>query len=224
MKIKNLQKGISNDFSYLLGVVGGDGTIYIKDRKQYVVSVSDKDMRYHKILRRIFEKTLQFTPKIFPAGDRNAWYLVVHSKPITKLFANFYSTGRRKTYYDRLPSKIYNCNRNAKLQFIAGYIDAEGTSNVKRFKTKYGKYIYPCVVVETVNKNFLYDMYTLSKDIGIPSTKPIHAKRNYRKGQKDRYFICWNGFKKCNIISNVMRHPTKLNRLRYYMASSRRPT
>lgn len=43
---------LTSDLAYLLGIIGGDGTIYVKTKKQYLLSISDKCKEFHeKVLK-----------------------------------------------------------------------------------------------------------------------------------------------------------------------------
>jgi len=216
---------ITEDLAYLLGVIGGDGTIHITKGKQYTVSISDKYKDFHtKTLEPILIKELNHKPDIKFIRQRNTWYSTIRSKQVTEFINRFYSAGRNKTYSDRVPEIIRNAeNESIILSHIAGWVDSEGTSFTKIFKTKYGIYKYPCVKIELVDTNFLQDLQHLSDKTSIPSTKVMYVKRNYREDQIPRHCICWNGIAKCSKISKFMRHPLKRNVLNSRISSSRRP-
>ena len=216
---------ISEDLAYLLGVVGGDGTLYIKKGKQYTLSISDKNQEFHtSILKPIFVSELNHIPDIRFVKQRNTWYSVIRSKKLTEFMNTFYSTGKNKTYSDRIPDIVRKIEKESViLSHIAGWMDSEGTSFTKIFKTKYGVYKYPCIKIELVNTRFLQDLQEMSNKIGVSSTKVIYAKRNYRIDQIPRYCICWNGIEKCSIILKFMRHPLKRKILDSIISSSRRP-
>ncbi|MBI2674941.1 MAG: LAGLIDADG family homing endonuclease [Candidatus Aenigmarchaeota archaeon] len=214
---------ISEQLAYLLGVVGGDGTIYVKKSKQYLVSISDKNKDFHfEVLRPIFVNEFGFNPSIIYDKTRNSWYTIVRNRKIVERIMKFgYSSGRSKTYVDKIPEKIMESNKRIKLWHLAGWIDAEGTSKTKRFRIKGKIYAYPCVELESVNKNYTDGLHELSKVIGFPSTKPALAKRNYIN-RKPRYTICWNGVGKCQKISTIMKHPAKKANLLSNISPGRR--
>ncbi len=216
---------LNEDLAYFLGVIGGDGTIYIKPRKQYFISITDKCEQYHEnILKEIIFKIFSLTPTIIPDKRNRGWYTIIRSKKVAEILTKEfgYSTGRNKTYSDRIPTEIFKAPKEIALSHIAGWIDSEGTSKIKKFRKKY---IYPCIVIELVNKKYLEDLHNLSKIVGVASTKPIFAKRKYRSDQKPRYFICWNGLKKCRLLFSFMKHPEKKKFLeeKIFASSSRRP-
>lgn len=211
----NMKMKISKELAYLLGIIGGDGTIYIKKNKQYTILISDKCREVHSIFSKIFIKEFGYKPSLKFVKQRNTWYTVATSKKIADLLTKEFniSAGRNKTYHDKVPKQIIKATKEIKLAYLAGWIDAEGTSKIKTYKTKYGLYKYPCIVVEIVNKNVLNCLHLLSKQVKIPSTKPTPATRKLRDGQKPRYYICWTGFKKCKQILKQMKHPCKINKL-----------
>ncbi len=215
----------SEDFAYILGVIGGDGTIFIKNKKQYTLSISDKNKEFHiDVIKRIFLKLFDFKISIEHSKKRNTWYSVVRSKSLVTLFNKFYSAGKGKTYRDRIPKHIMRSNdESVILSHIGGWIDSEGTSFTKTFHTKYGIYSYPCIKIELVNKGILEDLSELCKKTRTVSTKVIYAKRNYRKDQKPRYYICWNGCEKCSKLAKYIRNKLKKERLILRISSSKRP-
>ncbi len=216
---------MTGNLAYILGVIGGDGTIFIKKGKQYTISISDKCKEFHvNIIQKIFSNIFDYISSMEFAKKRNTWYSVIRSRNIAEFFNKFYSTGRRKTYSDGIPKQILNCNkRSIMLSHIAGWLDSDGTSFVKTYRKKSGIYKYPCIKIELVNKNILENLNRISKKTGLIPAKIIYAKRNYRKNQKPRYCICWNGIKKCSILAKYMRHPSKLNKLKINISSSKRP-
>lgn len=201
---------MSKHLAYLLGVIGGDGTIHVKKGKQYLISISDKNRDFHfEVLQPIFVSEFGYNTSIVYDKSRNSWYTIVRNRAITETIMKFgYSSGRTKTYTDKIPERIMTSGKDVKLWHLAGWIDAEGTSKIKRFRIKGKVYAYPCVEMESVNKNYINGLNEISKDIGLPSTKPALAKRNYVNRQP-RYIICWNGVGKCRIISTIMQHPGK---------------
>ena len=203
--------------SYLVGLICGDGTIYRKPNKEYTIAITDKNEEFHrKILKPLIEENLSLPATIKSIKGRNAWSTVVRSKEFLEVLTNSLglSVGKRKTYRDSIPNEILRSDRETILSHIGGWIDAEGSSKIKTFRTKYGIYKYPCITIELVNKKFLNGIYILSKSANNSCTKPILLKRNYRKDQKIRFGVSWNGVRKCLLLLDYMKHPQKKRNLK----------
>jgi hypothetical protein len=199
---------ITKDLAYLLGVIGGDGTIYIKKGKEYTIRIYDKSEEFiKKVLQPLIEKTFNTKTHVRFVKERNSWYLTLRSKKIVELITkkSNYSVGKSKTYSDHIPPQIINSSKEIILHHIGGWIDAEG--HVRIHST-------PRIELETVNKNFAEELYILSQLAGVESTKPRIARRDYRKDQKKRYVLAWIGSRKCRILLNFIRHPQKIERLK----------
>ena len=201
---------VDESLSYLLGVIGGDGTI-VSSKKQNLVTITDKCREFHDVLRKLILEAFLVNSEIKQDKRNKSWYTIIRCKRVSDLLTKEfgYAIGRGKTYTDRIPKQIFSSSRESILSHIAGWIDSEGSSKIKTFKTKYGTYKYPCITIEVVNKGYLEDLYELSKIIGIQSTKPSVAKRKYRKDQKIRYALCWNGFEKCKSFLSLIKNPEK---------------
>lgn len=198
---------ISKDLVYLLGVIGGDGSIYIRKGKEYTLRIYDKSEEFVKnVLVPLVEKVFKVKPRVRFVKERNSWYVTIRSKKLIETLTETfkYSSGKMKTYSDHIPPQIFELDKDLILHHLGGWIDAEGHSRLNPS---------PRIELETVNRNFATELYLLSTQVGVPSTKPLIAKRKYRKDQKERYVICWVGKEKCKFLLQFMRHPQKINRL-----------
>ena len=97
---------------------------------------------------------------------------------------------------------------------MIGWIDAEGYPKLQIYKKH--NYQYPGMLIECVSGKLIEDLYKLSIEIGIPSTKPHVCKRNY-KNRRVKYGIELNG-KKCKKLVPFMLHNSKKGRLEKYVS------
>jgi hypothetical protein len=141
---------------------------------------------------------------------------VIRSKDFLEFLTNSLGIplGKNKTYNGSIPTKIFNSDLQTILWHIGGWIDAEGSSKIKTFRSKHRIYKYPCIEIESVNKKFLNQIALLSKLANVASTKPTLLRRKYHKNQKRRFGISWNGVKKCSLLLNYMKHPQKRENLK----------
>jgi len=210
-----MEKEISNNLSYLLGVIGGDGTINNKPRQKRLI-ILDKCKDFHfNILSPILIEEFGCNPKIRFIKERNTWYTIVYSKEIVDILIDKFGhfAGRDKTYQGKIPFPILKGDNEIKISHISGWIDAEGYCKIKKFHIRNKIYQYPCIIIELVNKEILSQLYSLSKEIGFESTKPIFARRVY-KNRSPRFYICWNGFEKCKAFLNNIKHPNRIKQLK----------
>src|SRR3989344_5915127 len=99
---------ITEDLAYLLGVIGGDGTIHITKGKQYTVSISDKYKDFHtKTLEPIRIKELNHKPDIKFIRQRNTWYSTIRSKQVTEFINRLDSEGTSFTKIFKTKYGIY---------------------------------------------------------------------------------------------------------------------
>ena len=199
--------------AYLIAVVGGDGTLY-QDKKQNSLAISDKCEEYHQELRKLFQEVFNYKTTIRFVKQRNTHYTIVNNKAIVNYFLQYHHAGISKTLSCRIPSAVFEADKTTQLFHIAGWIDAEGYPKLQIQKTL--NYQYPRMIIESVSKNLIEDLYKLSIIVGIPSTKPHLCKRNY-VDRLPKFGIEWNG-KKCKHLIPFMIHNSKKGRLQKYIS------
>ena len=196
--------------AYLIAVVGGDGTIYQKKKKQNLLYISDKCEEYHQVLRNFFKEIFSYDATTRFVKQRNTFYTIVRNKDIVNYFLQYHPAGISKTLTCRVPRAIFEADDTTKMYHLAGWINSESYPKLQRSKG----HQYPRVLIESVSRNLIRDLYDLSLDIGIPSTKPHLCKRNY-KNRLERYGVEWNGKKCCKLLP-FMFHNSKKGRLQKY--------
>src|SRR3989344_385519 len=202
--------------AYLIAVVGGDGTLYQKERKQNLLSISDKCEEYHQELRILFKEVFNYKTGIRFIRQRNTFYTIVTNKAIVNYFLQYHPAGISKTFNCRIPLAVFEADKLTKIFHIAGWIDAEGYPKLQIQKTR--NYQYPRMIIESISKNLIEDLHKLSLEVEIPSTKPHLCKRDYKKGNRhQKYGIEWNG-KKCKQLIPFMMHNSKKGRLLKYIS------
>ncbi len=120
--------------AYLIAVVGGDGTLYVKEGKQYLLSISDKCHEYHYILRTLFQDVFKYKTDIRFIPQRNTFYTIVRNKSIVKHFMQFHPAGISKTLNCAVPSTIFEADIPTKKLHLGGWIDSEGSPKLQRQK------------------------------------------------------------------------------------------
>lgn len=130
MKEKNLnvtETVITPNFAYIMGLVGGDGTITENPKTgEYRISIIDNCFEFHqKVIKPKMEKI--FPGKIVISGiktrkGRLTYRTRLCSKQAIEVFKRFNIPLKNKTYAMKTPKPILNSSREIIKEYIKGWI------------------------------------------------------------------------------------------------------
>jgi len=175
-KIK-IPKRLEEDLSELIGIIMGDGNIYMKNNRYELQITGDmnEDSGYHKEhINSLIKKAFNLKPKIIEKG--NFRRLVLKSKAIVSFLVNTLKLCNGKKNL-KIPDYIFNSNHKIKRKFLRGLADTDFTI---KFKTRYGnKNYYPIVIGNFNSEEFSRELKLLLESIGFHSH--IEKRRKYDK-------------------------------------------
>lgn len=168
------------DTSWLLGFILCDGCY---DNSIYssiaLETENDIEEKYKKVFKNVFGNDVKTT--IRARGEKGNYkdLIAVGSVGDTRrLLTNLYG-GKTKTQR-QIPTSIFESNKEARLSFLAGMIDADGYINSSQ-KTR------PIVQLGSVNKELSLQTMLLAQSLGYPAkvyinhyNKKDHSKVRYR--------------------------------------------
>jgi intein-encoded DNA endonuclease-like protein len=170
-----------NHFFYILGVLYGDGNLYIKkgipDKMSLHVKDEDFALYFYNELRMIganpkikqcLEKyAIQFNKK--PGEKRLMWRVNSYDKKISSEFNKIFNIKRNKIHL-----KLLNNNEKIK-NFIKGVMDSEGWIGKHKRKDLKRGYNYSMGI--GVTTNFIYDLKKLFDKLHIKTGKILSSKK-----------------------------------------------
>lgn len=119
-----LPNKINEDLAYLSGLICGDGNLFKTNKRDYIVSVHNKEKALLGKAIKIFENNFNYKTVIKSGHD--CQFIGVRSEVIYSFFNKIFQIESGRKYNIKIPRKIKN-NRKLIRSFIAGFFDAEGT-------------------------------------------------------------------------------------------------
>ncbi len=164
MKIVNLKNISSKEKGYLLGLFSGDGYIYhdIKWRHFTVEFFlhSKRDIKIQNYLVLLLRK-LKLNPIIYKDKRYDCNRIRIYSKQ----------------FFEFIKKELAKSDKDFKIGFVSGMIDAEGSVNLKKSSIK---------IVNT-NKKLIVKVKGYLNDLGINST--ISTRKWKNKNWSDLYLL-----------------------------------
>lgn len=187
-KIK-LPDKITPKLAELIGVIIGDGNIYMKKSRYELHIYGDikEDEDYHKrvilkLFKELFNLNTESKEKYFKTNSCRR--IDIKSKAIISFFNKIIGLKPGKKHNIQIPKIIFDSNKEVIYSFIRGLAD---TDFYLKFKTRYGKKnYYPILIGNFGDKSFSYRLKELFERIDFHSH--IEHRTKYDKMRKKEYF------------------------------------
>jgi len=165
-KIKGLKlpNMLSENLAYIIGILAGDGNIFIrKNKKDYRVKCvgnpKDEKEFYDRILKPLFRKifNIDLDVKLQDSGTTYGFY--IYSKVLVKYLTEIFGLPIGKKYNKLKIPQIIKENKLI-IPFIKGLADTD-------FCITYKKNNYPCIAGSSKSKNFMKEISEELKKLGF---------------------------------------------------------
>jgi|GEM_PF-2386237 len=120
---------INEDVAYLSGFICGDGNLTTTTKRDYWVSIHNKQMELLETALKIIKNIFDYKAKI--SNGHGCHKVEIRSMIIHSFFNKIMNIENGRKENIKIPMKI-KANRNLVRAFIAGFFDAEGNVNLKR--------------------------------------------------------------------------------------------
>jgi intein/homing endonuclease len=176
----------------LCGLFAGDGWINSRRNTVFICgSVKEKEF-YDKHVRELFEKGLNFTPKLRHFPYWSVYGVAVYSKSVTDFFkAQGFNEGK-KVLTVKIPNEILS-SKNLWPFFLRGIFDSDGSIY---FEKNYA----PGVIhkqrrrarmeIGSASKDLIGDLYKICVEIGYQPT--VRIQKPSGKGRHNSYKLRFN--------------------------------
>ncbi len=203
-----LPKEFTEDLAYLIGAFHGDGHISKNLRN---MDLTEEDLRYHKIIKKLFKKIFNVDGHIAERKDRkNIYYRSTVSSKVVSSFFRLYCPIEKKKGRLIIPD-IIKKNKQLLTAYLSGFFDTDGClSDVKKKKFYF--------IFSQADKKIVYDVYRSLNILGLKINKPKPTKNQSAPYSGDRNSVLWRiaiGSKKTlkDFLSIIeFRHPLKEKR------------
>jgi len=142
---------------YLLGVMVGDGCVYISKDHSQTEFVSSSNKNFVLYIAEIV-KSLGISVRIKKHHKFQCWYAVNYRKNVAKTF---------KKMLQNINLLIVVFPRECQLAFVEGIIDAEGSIFTKKYKRKKKIYNYQVVEIKMKSRPVLETVSRILEKVGI---------------------------------------------------------
>ncbi len=165
-----LPNTLSQELSYLCGIIVGDGCIFQRsDKKDYCLKVvgnpKDEQELYHEVIGPYFYKVFGFIPNIKLQDTNTTYGFSVLSKELLRFLTE--KTGLNKGRKDQklgIP-EIFKNNREFLIPFIRGLFDTDGCMC---FKKRYRKEpYYPVISLSSLSEKLIREVVQELKEMGF---------------------------------------------------------
>lgn len=154
------------ELAYTIGLIGGDGTIECRNGG-YRISVTDECFEFHQtVIKPLFEKLFSKKAVISKVSGKNSFRTRVASKEVVEVYKRFGVPLNEKTFCMKTPKTVFNSKENS-IEYLKGWMDAEGWVTLKTVKRKAKTYTYPKIAFHVANKNIRNDLVKILKLVGI---------------------------------------------------------
>ena len=178
-----LPKVLSPELSELIGIMMGDGNIYMKDKRYELAIVGDsnEDIEYHREhINSLFKKVFNVSPisriRIFK-DSRKCVITKFESKAIVSFLTNCVSLPNGKKDNIKIPDCITDSGKENIYRFLRGLADTDFSI---KFKTRYEKKnYYPIIIGNFKSNSFVEELKSLLNSIGFLSH--IEKRTNFNK-------------------------------------------
>lgn len=186
-KIK-LPVKLTPDLSELIGIITGDGNIYVKNKRYELLIVGDanEDLEYHKKhINSLFKKIFNVSPSTKIRVFKNLRRCVTtkfESKAITSFLTAQVGLPNGKKSNIKIPKCIINTNKENICRFLRGLADTDFSI---KFKTRYRKKnYYPIIIGHFSSNSFVEELKDLLNSIGFSSHIEKRIKFNKKNNKK----------------------------------------
>lgn len=168
-KIKELKLPLqlSLELAYLSGVFVGDGSLYKRDKKDYILKCvgnpKDEKEFYYSIIGPYFKKTFGFNPKINFQDSNTTFGFIAYSKSIFTYLTKIIGLNSGKKDQKLCIPSIFKENPEFLTYFIRGLFDTDGCIS---FKKKYKKNpYYPVITLSSQSKRLIKEVSSILKSL-----------------------------------------------------------
>jgi len=120
---------INNDIAYLCGLISGDGNLFTTTKRDYIVSVHNKERTLLKKAIQIFKDNFSYSTKI--KQGHYCWKVEVRSEVIHSFLNTIMEIESGAKQNIIIPKKIKSSTQFIQ-NFIAGFFDAEGSVHLQK--------------------------------------------------------------------------------------------
>ncbi len=196
---------ISGELAYLVGYLMGDGCL----TKKWTIRICDEIDTQINYIEKILKSNFDLKGRKY-SSEREVVYLI-YSKCLWLFLHNIFDfpKGEKKGKL-RIPNAIKNGNKIIKIEFIRGFLDADGgLPRIEEYK-KIPNWILNKSQIEISQSTqiFLEDLKNLLLEFNLKSNGPYYHNAN----KCYRLILSKNSLSSCNNIK-IFRNPYKSNRL-----------
>lgn len=183
-----LPEELTLDLAELIGIVFGDGSIYMKNNRYELCIYGDikEDSEYHREhIKELIKKLFNVEPKTKEHHFKrsNVLRTKIESKAIISFLVKVLGLPSGKKENIIIPNFISNSNKEIICSFLRGLADTDFTI---KFKTRYGKKnYYPIIIGNFSGGGFVKQLKVLLKKVGFHSH--IENRKKYNKEYKKTY-------------------------------------
>ncbi|GEM_PF-2999491 len=166
---------MNSKLAYLVGLIGGDGCIYMSKRCEYSVHIVDDCLEFHQtVIVPLFEECLKAKPTVAPMKThlkRITYRTRLRSKKIAENLVNLGIPAGKKTFSMKTPAWILEGDKQTRKSYVRGWMDAEGCVTRLLLKRKKKDYIYPKISMHVANAFIRDELCSILEGFGIRFSK-----------------------------------------------------
>lgn len=189
-----------------LGVLFGDG--YVSRYQTGITLDSKTDREYAEYLKSAIEKNFDISVTMRFRKNARALDLIISSVSFCgQMIRLGMPLGSKLANGIRIPSWILRSEPYLKA-FIRGLFDTDGTIYLERKSIKGKEYRYLGMAITSASPNFLYDIASALKSLGLSPTNTVRQKSVFLRRQKDvdNYFL--------EVSSNNSKHSVRYQKFK----------
>jgi len=155
-----IPKETNEDFMWLMGILLGDGYIYIKNNNINIATHITEDYRENlcELLHKLFN---------YNVTEKKERYIMINSKVLCNLFSKIGFSGTASTKI--IPSWVFTLPENQILAFLSGYFDSDG------------HFANGSLAFTSVNKNILENVRNLAMMVGFGTSRIFSHRKAGKK-------------------------------------------
>ena len=151
---KSVRSPMNSKLAYLVGLIGGDGCIYVS-RYEHSVHIVDECLEFHEtVIAPFFEECFKIRPIVSPMKThlgRITYRTRLRSREVAEFLVGLGIPAGAKTFSVRTPKWILEGDEKILISYVRGWMDAEGCVTRLLLRRKKRDYIYPKISMQVAN-------------------------------------------------------------------------